>query len=331
LLNLLSNAVKFTSRGQVKLRLRLTSSSRLRFEVQDTGVGIPQDQLEMIFQPFEQAGDTQRRLGGTGLGLTISRQLAHLMNSEIMVESHVGQGSTFWFELEAPVVQAASLPAPMLTEAAVSGYEGARKTILVVDDVAENRQVAADMLCPLGFTVTEAANGREGLEKAQALQPDLILMDIVMPEMDGLETMCRLRQGGKEVPVIAISASASGDTEADSLAAGANAFLPKPVELGRLLTQIGALLKLSWTYEQPGAWTPEPVVPELLPAQEMETLYRLARLGNMREIVQWATQLGGRDERYRPFAAKLCKLANNYQSQAILNLAEQCLKEKGIH
>jgi len=72
-------------------------------------------------------------------------------------------------------------------------------------------------------------------------------------------------------------------------------------------------------------------VPELLPAQEMETLYRLARLGNMREIVQWATQLGGRDERYRPFAAQLCKLANNYQSQAILNLAKQCLKEKGIH
>jgi CheY-like chemotaxis protein len=219
----------------------------------------------------------------------------------------------------------------VLTEAAVSGYEGARKSILVVDDVAENRQVAAEMLRPLGFTVAEAANGREGLEKAQTLQPDLILMDIIMPEMDGLETMRRLRQAGKDVPIIAISASASGDNEADSLAAGANAFLPKPVDLRALLTQIGTLLKLSWTYGQPGAIVPEPVVVGPLPVQEMETLYRLARLGNMREIVRWATQLAGLDERYRPFAAQLCQLANNYQSQAILNLAKQCLKEKGIH
>ena len=106
LLNLLSNAVKFTDSGQVSLRVSLSSPARLRFEVRDTGIGIGADQLEAIFQPFEQAGEAQRRLGGTGLGLAISRQYVRLMGGDIQVESRVGQGSTFWFDLELPVVEA---------------------------------------------------------------------------------------------------------------------------------------------------------------------------------------------------------------------------------
>ena len=330
LLNLLANAVKFTDRGQVMLQVRFTPPTRLRFAVRDTGVGISEDQLDTIFQPFEQAGEMQRRLGGTGLGLAISRQFVHLMNSEIRVESRIGQGSTFWFELEAPVVkaEATSLPATSI----VIGYAGPRKTVLVVDDVAENRAVTADMLRPLGFTIVEAVNGYEGLEKARVLQPDLILMDIVMPEMGGLEAMRRLRQwpARKEVPVIAVSASASGDNEASSLAAGANAFLPKPVDLERLLTQIGALLKLTWTYELPLGGAPQQEASGSLlmpPAQEMTALHRLARLGNMHDIAQWASELAGRDERYGPFANQLCQLAKGYQSKAILNLVKQYLEK----
>ena len=330
LLNLLANAVKFTDRGQVMLQVRFTPPTRLRFAVRDTGVGIGEDQLDTIFQPFEQAGEMQRRLGGTGLGLAISRQFVHLMNSEIRVESRIGQGSTFWFELEAPVVkaEATSLPATSI----VIGYAGPRKTVLVVDDVAENRAVTADMLRPLGFTIVEAVNGYEGLEKARVLQPDLILMDIVMPEMGGLEAMRRLRQwpARKEVPVIAVSASASGDNEASSLAAGANAFLPKPVDLERLLTQIGALLKLTWTYELPLGGAPQQEASGSLlmpPAQEMTALHRLARLGNMHDIAQWASELAGRDERYGPFANQLCQLAKGYQSKAILNLVKQYLEK----
>ena len=332
LLNLLSNAVKFTHCGYIKLQVRRTPAARLRFTVQDTGVGIGSDQLEIIFRPFEQVGDAQRRLGGTGLGLAISRQLVRLMNSEIAVESRVGQGSTFWFDLEASVVQV--VPKLLPAESIVNGYEGTRKTVLIVDDVAENRAVAADMLQPLGFVIVEAANGREGLEKAQALQPDLILMDLVMPEMDGLEAMRRLRQlpGFKAVPIIAVSASASGDNEASSFAAGASAFLPKPIDLGQLLTQVGSLLKLSWTYEFPQpeavsaqeAAEPPLVVP---PAQDMEVLHHLARLGNMRDIKQWATQLAGCDERYRSFANQLCQLAGSYQSKAILSFVKRYLEK----
>ena len=327
LLNLLSNSVKFTDRGQVTLRVRFSPPARLRFEVQDSGIGIGEDQLGTIFEPFEQVGDMRRRLGGTGLGLAISRQFVRLMGSEIRVESSVGQGSTFWFELDVQVlVEGMAAPAPKLI---VTGYQGQRRKVLVVDDVAENRAVLIGMLGPLGFATAEAVNGREGVEQAEAVRPDLILMDLVMPEMDGLEAMRRLRQlpDFKEIPVIAISASASRDDEASSLAAGANTFLPKPINLSRLLAQIGALLKLEWIDVLQAAplapeWTQEGrlAVP---PAQEMEILHYLARLGNMQEILRRAEHLTGLDERYRPFADQLSLLAKGYRSKAILSLVEQ--------
>jgi CheY-like chemotaxis protein len=311
----------------------LSPPARLRFEVRDTGIGIGADRLEAIFQPFEQAGEAQRRIGGTGLGLAISRQYVRLMGGDIRVESRVGQGSTFWFELELPVVEAELTAAA--PEWVVTGYRGPRRKVLVVDDVAENRAVLVDMLGHLGFEMAEAANSCEGLIQAQSLRPDLILMDIVMPEMDGLEATRRLRRltDFKDVPIIAISASASMEDEEISLAAGVNAFLPKPVDLDRLLPQVTVLLKLDWTYELPGpSPLPEPqsvrplVVP---PAREMDILLRLAREGDMRGLLRQATRLTELDQRYLPFANQLCLLAKRFESKAILRFVEQSLgKEK---
>ena len=189
--------------------------------------------------------DPQRRLGGAGLGLAISRQFVRLMSSDIHVTSQIGVGSTFWFELEVPVIETGMMTPP---EQFVTGYAGPRKKVLVVDDVAENRAMAVDMVSQLGFAVVEAVNGVDALDKARATRPDWILMDIVMPELDGLEATRRLRQlpGLGEVPIIVMSASASGSDEQKSLAAGANAFVPKPIDLDQFLTQIAALLKLSW-------------------------------------------------------------------------------------
>jgi signal transduction histidine kinase/DNA-binding response OmpR family regulator len=330
LLNLLANAVKFTDHGQVSLDVRFSPPTRLRFEVQDTGIGISEDQLESIFQPFEQGGEAQRRLGGTGLGLAISQRFVRLMGGDIRVESRIGQGSTFWFELDLPVVEAEMAAAP--AKVVVIGYQGARKKVLVVDDVAENRALLVDMLGQIGFEMIEAENGSEGLEKAQTLRPDLILMDIVMPEMDGLEATRHLRQlpAQMEVPIIAISASTSGGDKESSLAAGANAFQPKPIDFGILLPQIASLLKLNWTYALPPAGpaqeheAPGPLLAP--PAQEMEILHRLAREGNMRDIVQRAAHLAELDERYRPFADQLRLLAKGYQSKAILSLVERHLE-----
>ncbi len=329
LLNLLSNAIKFTDHGHVALRVRCVSPSRLRFEVQDTGVGIDAAQLGVIFQPFEQVGEEQRRLGGTGLGLAISRQYVRLMGGDIRVESRSGQGSTFWFELEVPVVAIGTATASTKT---VTGYAGPRKKVLVVDDVAENRAVAADMLTPLGLEVVAAANGREGLEMAQRLRPHLILTDIVMPEMDGLEATRRLRQlpAFKDVPIIALSASVSVADSEKCLAAGMNAFLPKPINVGRLLSQIGTVLHLDWVYDQPEAELSSEldaseealVVP---PQPEMEVLYRLARRGNMQDILAHTAYLAELDQRYGAFARQLGLLAKSYQSKAILSLVERCL------
>jgi PAS domain S-box-containing protein len=254
LLNLLGNAVKFTAQGSVLLRVqgRLQDGDRvaLAFEVADTGPGIPVRDMEAIFLPFEQAGDAEQRAGGTGLGLPISRELVRAMGGELQARSRVGEGSTFSFEVVLPVagepITAANHPQ------AVTGYLGARRRVLLVDDIAANRQLLADLLGHLGFEVAQASNGEEGVQRAQELRPDLVLMDNVMPVMGGHEATRRLRgvPGLESLPIIALSASASAAERARSLEVGANGFLAKPVVLSRLVEEIGRLLQLQWTVDE---------------------------------------------------------------------------------
>jgi CheY-like chemotaxis protein len=181
--------------------------------------------------------------------------------------------------------------------------------------------------------MAEAVNGREGLEKAQDLHPDLILMDVVMPEMGGLEATRRLRESAdlKNVPIIAVSASATDYDAKNCLIAGANLFLPKPIVMASLLDGLRQLLKLTWTYES----VKEAALPErddagplvAPPAQEIEALHRLARRGRMQDILSWADHAAGLDARYQPFVNRLRVLAKAYQSKAILSLVEQYMKE----
>ena len=332
LLNLLSNAVKFTERGQVQLGtrcLRLGDMKvRVRFEVADSGIGIAEDQLATIFLPFEQASDVQRRYGGTGLGLAISRQLVHLMGSEIRVESRLGHGSRFWFDLELAIAHAPAHADTPARQRVVTGYVGPRRKVLVVDDVAGNRATMVDFLTPLGFDVIEADNGETGLERARAAVPDLILMDSVMPVMDGREATRRLRQlpENADVPIIAVSASASVADQQDSLAVGANAFLPKPVDFDRLLAEIGALLQIRWLPDVVAqAATDADTASQLVapPAEEIDVLYELAKLGNMQRIRQHADHLAAANEAYRPFAQRLRELAERFQSRAILDFVRR--------
>jgi CheY-like chemotaxis protein len=207
----------------------------------------------------------------------------------------------------------------------------------VVDDVVANRAIAADLLIQLGFEVIEATDGRQALATAQTRRPDCILMDIVMPEMDGLEVTRRLRRlpDFKDVPIIAMSARLSGSDKQKSRVAGVNAFLPKPIDLEQLLTHIAAILNLEWTYETQATTSAqeEQTVGPLVapPPQQLERLHQLARIGNMREIVQWAERVAELDERYHPFAYQLCLLAKGYQSKAILTLVERYLEKDGVH
>src|SRR5205814_6535098 len=258
-------------------------------------------------------GQVQRRQGGTGLGLAISRQLVHLMSSEIRVRSEPGRGSTFWFEITAPTASGAALTTR--DDRTIRGYEGERRKVLVIDDVAENRAVVADLLTPLGFRVLEAADGRTGVALAQSEAPDLVLMDSVMPLMDGLQATIALRASAvtQGTPVIAISASASAEDQEQSIAAGANAFLPKPLDFDHLLERMGALLRITWIYgpvapmvddESGNAGLTPP------PPEEIEILHSLALSGNMRGLRARSAHLASVDQRYRPFADKLRRLAD---------------------
>jgi signal transduction histidine kinase len=255
LLNLLGNAVKFTDKGEVRFRVvrvdrddadDVDSGVLLRFEVTDTGPGIAREDLETIFRPFEQVGDIRKRSGGTGLGLTISRQLVRLMGGDIAVDSALGEGSRFGFELRLPTRERLASCAP--AKRAVTGYGGRRRTVLVVDDMAENRALMSALLGRLGFTVLEAENGVQGVDLARAAQPDLVVIDSVMPVMDGAQATRRLRDSSfvPSPPIIVVSASASKADREASLQAGADAFLPKPVDFQMLLHEVQRLLRLDW-------------------------------------------------------------------------------------
>jgi signal transduction histidine kinase len=253
LINLLGNAVKFTDRGEVRFHVRAAASgtqhmARLHFEVQDTGIGIEAKHLEVMFRPFEQVGEAQDRRGGVGLGLAISRQLVRQMGGEVRVESEPGRGTRFWFELELPLAaQPASKPAQPLP----TGYEGTRRKVLIADDAEQNRALLSDALRGMGFEIAEAVNGAEALVQAQRMAPDLILIDSRMPVMGGVDAIRHLRalQAFSRTPIVSISASIFETDRETCLAAGANAFVPKPVRVADLVRAIGGLMGLTWKYD----------------------------------------------------------------------------------
>jgi len=334
LINLLGNAIKFTDKGQVTLRVSLVNEVSdnkvlFRFEVEDSGVGMTSEQLNKIFLPFEQVGDTSRRAAGTGLGLAISRQLVELMSGEIKVDSEFGKGSNFWFEIALPVIDVKA-EAKQKTQQVI-GYQGERRTLLIVDDNQQNREILFNLLKLLDFNVVEASNGQEGVALAKEIQPDMIFMDLVMPVMTGFEAAQRLRQMPefKNTPIIANSASVFEAAQEKSRIAGCNAFLPKPVEEDKLSSLLVEHLKLQWIYKEIGLETDEesqkaksaPMIPP--PPQELEALYKLAKMGNMRRIKEQATRLEALDQKYQPFANKLQELAKGFKRKQILALIEE--------
>jgi predicted ATPase/signal transduction histidine kinase/CheY-like chemotaxis protein/tRNA A-37 threonylcarbamoyl transferase component Bud32 len=314
LINLLGNAIKFTDKGQVTLRISAMSDGIFKFEVADTGVGMTEEELQKIFKPFEQVGDTQKRAEGTGLGLAISRQLLELMGSEIKVKSELGKGSTFYFDLALKIVAVEE----KAEQRRIIAYQGEVKTALIVDDYAENRLILRQMLENIGFKVIETDNGKQGVE--QASKANIIFMDLMMPIMNGFEAVEIIRQDVKELPIIAISASVFETDKQKSLQAGCNAFLAKPIEEQQLFNVLIEHLNIDWIYEQEQlieTKSDETLIPP--PAAELEKLYELAMMGDMREIKEFAMQL---DDEYSVFANKVIELAGGFEDEMILNLVE---------
>ncbi len=336
LLNLLGNAVKFTEKGFVRLRVEslafsfdthATERVCLRFTVEDSGIGMTPEQLQRLFQPFEQVGDARYRASGTGLGLAISQRLIQHMGSQIHVSSVAGQGSRFWFDLVVALAEPPAVVEQAEPIGQIIGYRGAPRRILVVDDKRDNREMLSALLVPLGFIVSEASNGREALEQARAIHPDAILMDMVMPEMTGFEAAQLIRQMPdlRDTLIIAISASVMELDRYQSKLAGCDLFLPKPIDVQRLLQALGQHLNLEWIYAVPAAVVESatPAGAEVPPLDVLQALYDLAVLGDLKGVWQRAEALAREDARYRAFGERLAQLARHFDEKGLLALLEQ--------
>jgi signal transduction histidine kinase len=352
LINLLGNAVKFTNHGAIVFKVKilekikkndpeLTRAFKVRFQIEDTGVGISQEFLEKIFMPFEQAGDRNNQAQGTGLGLSISQKILALMNTTIHVTSNGGEGSTFWFDLELTEVLDWNQSARISQKGTIIGFEGEKRKILIVDDRWENRSVALNLLQPLGFEVQEAMNGQEGITKTEEYRPDLIIVDLVMPVMDGFEFIRKLRNDPvlQNISIIASSASVFEAEQCASIAAGANEFLPKPISADGLLEMIRSLLDLKWIYEIDGSdqksieknplsgasgETFQSVEAIIIPSSEtLERFYSHAKKGDLDSLVEEASHLAQMEARLRPFAQELCRLAESFQVKQLQQFIQQ--------
>jgi len=347
LINLLSNAIKFTTQGSVTFKVHVIDATPLeqasappqshrmvtvRFQVEDTGVGMQPEQLQQIFLPFEQVGNQQKQSEGTGLGLSISQSIAKLMGSTIQVTSEPNQGSVFWLDVQLPESTQWMAAGKVLPQGMVIGFEGSHRTILIVDDRWENRTILATLLHDLGFEVVEAEHGQDGLEQAMSHQPDLIITDLVMPVMGGFELVKRLRQQPEfaYTPIIMSSASVFKADQHRSLEAGATDFLSKPIQTEILLSQLQQYLQLDWIYlEQPRA-TEQSALPnhlnhlEMIPPsiEEMDILIDLAKRGNIKGILERVAVLQTTDAKFTRFVAQIQVFARSFQVDEIERFIE---------
>ncbi|MEI6332004.1 MAG: ATP-binding protein [Pseudanabaena sp.] len=335
LINLIGNALKFTDRGTVTFSVELLESSRLgaariHFKVADTGVGIAPQDLDKLFQAFEQVGDRKRQAEGTGLGLTISQQIVRLMGGNIQVKSQLGVGSEFSFEVEIAIANDWVKQNATYGAKSITGYIGEPRHILVVDDRWENRAVLLNLLEPLGFVITEAEHGQAGLEKIWQNRPDLVIADLVMPVMDGFSMLRQLRADTRyqDLTVLVSSASVAQLDQQMSLDAGGNDFLPKPVQVDDLFSLLEKHLKLTWKDENISVESSTQTQPTEIvspPQKDLQTLFELAQEGRLKKLIEIATQIGQQNDCYLPFVKKVTELAKQFKSEQIEQLLQQYL------
>jgi len=339
LINLLGNAIKFTDQGQITFKVACleenkTDDQTIRFIIEDTGVGIEQDDIEKIFQPFKQVGEQSKLTEGTGLGLYISRELIRLLDSELQVKSEKGVGTTFWFDLilkpsnEADVIVKTS-------EQPVYGYiDNDTQTIrsikaLVVDDRWENRVILTDYLFFLGFEVSEAINGKECIEKFKQDPVDFIMMDLFMPEMDGYEASLEIRKiATSPVKIIVVSASHPKLSDTELKAKGMDAFIEKPIDFSVLLDTLAKNLNIQWLLEPPTNETidKKEKAYQIPPVDILKKFLKLSSGGDIMGIRNQLDELA-KTNSYHQFVSEVKELSSNFNIKAIRYLVQRFLNE----
>jgi len=320
LINLLGNAVKFTSTGEIGFRISY-SGGVANFQVSDTGIGIDEEQLQAIFQPFIRLQTPSGNANfGSGLGLTISKILVEIMGGELTVKSVKNQGSMFTVRLLLPSLAATSASS---NEKQIIGYQGHRKKLLIVDDQTDHRQLILAILEPLGFYLDEAASGEECLSKVALLSPDLILLDLSMTGINGIETALQLRQQDYTMPIIVLSANAYPSDRLAAINAGCNDFLAKPIQVEELLYKLKLQLGLTWICQN------EPSLPfesvknapvQLPPQQVLDNLVHFVRIGDMLGLNKHIDKLNREDSAHKPFLLKIKTLSGEFRIGEIRKL-----------
>lgn len=336
-INLLGNAIKNTREGGVTLRLGATPTDdakvRLACEVEDSGIGIAEDDLKRIFEPFTQVGE-RSDTKGTGLGLAITRQYVELMGGELTVESKVGKGSLFRFEIPVETVPAEKIEEADPSRGQVIGFEPGQPNwrILIVEDQLESRLLLRKLLERVGFEVREAVNGQEGIDVFEAWQPHFIWMDRRMPKMDGLTATRRIKamEGGKETIIVALTASVLKEQRYEVLESGCDDFLRKPFREAEIFHMMAKHLKIHYIYveQQPTTEATRMDLPSseamaALPAEWLAVLVRAVEKIDLKAIEQIIGRINARD---KTLAESLANLVEDFRFDTLQDLVDEAMK-----
>jgi signal transduction histidine kinase/purine-cytosine permease-like protein/ActR/RegA family two-component response regulator len=338
LINLLSNALKFTEKGEVKLSVRYRSQVA-EFKVSDTGRGIDIDDQERIFDPFERIRRPgMNHVSGTGLGLTITKLLTEIMGGDISIVSSPNKGSTFKVSLMLSSI-AEPIDIPEVKQE-IQGYTGALKTVMVVDDDPSARGLITDVLAPLGFDVIEAQDGLTCLIMLKDCSPDIMLIDVEMPGLNGWETVTKIRQINTLVPIIMVSANANEGNAGEDYDLGHDDYLCKPIRLLSLMELIGKHLELEWEYLSENLPVNEQIHPisehqgmhdlkgisdiqDLPDLHHLQELQRFAEIGYAKGIQQKLDTMKENSQASDEFIKQIEALVNGFQFERIIEILGQ--------
>ncbi len=320
LINLLSNAIKFTSEGEIIFRVHYRSEIAT-FQVIDSGEGISEEHQESIFQPFTRLGkSTGNAVTGSGLGLTISKILTELLGGEITVTSQLGRGTTFSLRF---LLADLKSNAKISNNEKIVGYQGGQLTILSVDDQMDQRLLVKALLEPIGFIIEQACSGEDCLARIDQIQPDLILMDMAMENLNGIETANCLRKRQQYMPIVMLSANALPADIDNAINQGCNDFLSKPIIYKVLLRKLKLHLSLNWIYDIDQLDKIQNETPDTLtfpPPYVINQLMNFVKIGDLLGFKQQLNELLLNEPKYHVFVNRMILLARDFRINEIKKL-----------